>query len=36
MGNSVLYYKAGFVLRDFAQLLAKGVRSTFKVGWAKM
>ena len=36
MRNSVLYYKAGFVLCDFAQLLAKCVLSTFKVGWAKL
>ena len=35
MSYSTLYYKTGFVLDDFAQLLANiSVLSTFKVGYA--
>lgn len=37
MSYSILYYKIGFVLDDFAQLLANiSVLSTFKVGYAKL
>ena len=37
MRYSILYYKIGFVLDDFAQRQAKvNVLSTFKVGEAKL